>query len=91
MAATPKKPSKKDAVAPTAPARPRRSESPAATDRGTATTPEQRRQLIAVAAYYAAERRGFLDGDATADWLAAEAEIDRLLATGALNHAEPLN
>jgi hypothetical protein len=33
-----------------------------------------------VAAYFIAERRGFQGGDETSDWLAAEAEIDRLLA-----------
>lgn len=39
-----------------------------------------RRQMIAEAAYYRAERRGF-DGDGDLDdWLAAESEIDRLLS-----------
>lgn len=90
MAATPKKPGKKNTVAPAAPAKSRQPKASVVAD-ATTPTAEQRRQLIAVAAYYVAERRGFLDGDATADWLAAEAEIDRLLATGALNHAEPLN
>lgn len=41
---------------------------------------EQRRQYIEVAAYYIAERGGF-NGDCDLEnWLAAEAEIDRLLA-----------
>ena len=31
---------------------------------------------VAVAAYYIAERRGFLPEDALADWLAAERQID---------------
>ena len=84
MATTPKKPSKPTAATSAAPARTRRAKSsPAATS--SAPTPEQRRQFIAVAAYYAAERRGFLTGDAMADWLTAEAEIDRQLAAGALN------
>ncbi|HUY03773.1 MAG TPA: DUF2934 domain-containing protein [Rhodocyclaceae bacterium] len=39
----------------------------------------QREQMIAVAAYFRAERRGFLGGDPNADWLEAEAEIDRAL------------
>ncbi|HUW36865.1 MAG TPA: DUF2934 domain-containing protein [Rhodocyclaceae bacterium] len=39
----------------------------------------QRDQMIAVAAYFRAERRGFLGGDPNADWLEAEAEIDRVL------------
>ena len=40
---------------------------------------EQREQMIAVAAYYRAERRGFQGGDPRQDWLEAEAEIDRIL------------
>jgi hypothetical protein len=37
---------------------------------------EQRRQMIATAAYLRAERRGFASGDAVTDWLEAEAEVD---------------
>jgi hypothetical protein len=40
----------------------------------------ERHRLIGVAAYYRAERRGFAPGGAEADWLEAEADIDRLLA-----------
>jgi hypothetical protein len=40
-----------------------------------------RQEMVAVAAYYCALRRGFHDGDPLDDWLQAEAEIDRLLAT----------
>jgi len=40
---------------------------------------EERRQMIAAAAYYRAERRGFTGGSAEQDWLLAEAEIDRAL------------
>jgi hypothetical protein len=36
--------------------------------------------MIAVAAYFRAERRGFAPGAAEQDWLAAEQDIDRLLA-----------
>ncbi len=36
----------------------------------------QRRQMIAEAAYFRAERRGFDDGDPIEDWTAAEAEVD---------------
>jgi hypothetical protein len=46
---------------------------------------DQRRHYVEVAAYYIAERRGFAEGDPLADWAAAEAEIDRLLAAGRLN------
>jgi DUF2934 family protein len=41
---------------------------------------EERRQMIEVSAYYRAERRGFTGGSAVDDWLAAEIEVDRLLA-----------
>ncbi len=37
---------------------------------------EERRQMIAEAAYYRAERRGFVGGDPIEDWLTAEAEIE---------------
>ena len=36
---------------------------------------EQRQSMIAEAAYYRAERRGFQGGDPVVDWLAAEREI----------------
>jgi hypothetical protein len=41
-------------------------------------TSEQRRQMIAEAAYFRAERRGF-GGDAVRDWCEAEAEVDARL------------
>jgi hypothetical protein len=41
--------------------------------------PQQRTALIAEAAYFRAEKRGFAPGDETADWLAAEAEVDASL------------
>lgn len=44
-------------------------------------TPEQRRHHIETAAYYIAEQRGFSDGGALEDWLKAEQEIDRWLAS----------
>lgn len=42
-------------------------------------SPEQRYLMIAEAAYFHAESRGFQEGDPVADWLAAEKEIDILL------------
>lgn len=39
----------------------------------------QRRQMIAEAAYFRAERRGFSGGDAVRDWCEAEAEVDARL------------
>jgi len=35
-----------------------------------------RQQMIATAAYYRAEKRGFDNGDEMQDWLEAEAELD---------------
>jgi len=37
---------------------------------------EDRQQMIAMAAYYRADRRGFEGGYEEQDWLEAEAEID---------------
>jgi hypothetical protein len=54
-------------------------ESPAF-DEGAA--PLSRDEMIAVAAYYRAERRGFAPGAELEDWLAAEAEIDGAAAAG---------
>jgi hypothetical protein len=41
--------------------------------------------MIAEAAYYKAEQRGFAGGDPLQDWLDAEAEIDRIL-----DHKKPI-
>jgi hypothetical protein len=43
-------------------------------------TAAERHEMIATAAYYLAERRGFAPGQAEVDWLAAELQIDALLA-----------
>jgi len=40
---------------------------------------EQRQTMIAEAAYYMAEQRGFQDGNAVQDWLQAEMQIARRL------------
>jgi hypothetical protein len=40
---------------------------------------EERRQMIAEAAYFRAERRGFNGGDSVRDWCEAEAEVDARL------------
>jgi len=37
---------------------------------------EDRQQMIATAAYYQAEKRGFNGGDEIQDWLEAESELD---------------
>ena len=50
--------------------------------------PGQRAALIAKAAYYRAEKRGFAPGHETEDWLAAEAEVDAKLLRGAVGLAD---
>jgi hypothetical protein len=47
---------------------------------GVAVSPEERRRLIAEAAYYRAQQRGFCGGDPIQDWLEAEAEVTLKLA-----------
>jgi hypothetical protein len=41
---------------------------------------DERHALIAQAAYFRAERRGFAPGHTLEDWLAAEVEVDQRLA-----------
>ena len=53
--------------------------SPAQVGKSAAITAEQRQHMIAEAAYYLAEHRGFNSGDPSQDWLEAEAEIERRL------------
>ena len=47
-----------------------------------AAGPEEREQMIAEAAYYRAERRGFAPGYEMEDWMQAEIEIDSLIQSG---------
>ena len=42
-------------------------------------TPEERYRMIAVIAYYRAEKRGFIGGDPAQDWVDAEAEVQQLI------------
>ena len=44
----------------------------------------QRDGMIAEAAYFRAENRGFAEGDPVQDWLEAEREIDGMLNEGAM-------
>ena len=39
----------------------------------------QREQLIAEAAYFRAEQRGFAPGNEMSDWLDAESDVERML------------
>jgi hypothetical protein len=76
------------AAAPAAPApkssksRARAAKAPAviATMSLAAVSADERRGMIALAAYVRAERRGFAAGSEAQDWLAAEKEIDALLS-----------
>ena len=43
--------------------------------------PENRRQMIAITAYFRAEKRGFSPNNELADWLEAEREIERHLGS----------
>ena len=47
---------------------------------GKRPTPEERRAMIATAAYFRAERRGFQGGNPAEDWMIATKEIDEMLA-----------
>jgi hypothetical protein len=44
---------------------------------------EERRLMVAEAAYYLAELRGFQDGECMTDWLQAEIDVERMLETSA--------
>jgi Protein of unknown function (DUF2934) len=48
--------------------------------RPTGPTQEQRRRMIADAAYHRAQQRGFAPGKELQDWLAAEADVDFMLS-----------
>ena len=48
---------------------------------------QQRQGMIAEVAYYKAEQRGFSGGSPVDDWLAAEAEVDALLANNPAQQA----
>lgn len=59
---------------------------PARRKRGPAPVPDAdtRQRMIAIAAYYKAEKRGFASHDPEAprrDWMEAEAEIERFMKT----------
>ena len=46
-------------------------------------TSEQRHELIAEAAYFRAQARGFEGGDPETDWLEAEREVDQAIGEAA--------
>ena len=49
------------------------------TRRAQTLSPEDRRRMVAEAAYFRALNRGFNGGDPVEDWLTAEREIERAL------------
>lgn len=57
----------------------RKKEGEVETPRAEAVTMEERHRMIAEAAYYIAERRGFQGGDPEQDWREAEAQISGML------------
>lgn len=61
------------AAAPAKPAAPAKTAKPA-------VDPQVRLRMIAEAAYYIAEKRGFIHGHHDSDWAQAEKQIDSLLA-----------
>lgn len=65
-----------------APRKPRATTAQAAPPAPRFVGPEQRAALIAEAAYFRAEKRGFSPGHEAEDWLAAEAEVDARLLQG---------
>ena len=71
-------------AAPKGTIKPKTSKAPAAqktaVGKGTThITPELRYRMICDAAYFHAERRGFVGGNPCDDWTLAEAEVDELL------------
>lgn len=54
-------------------------------------TAQQRHEMIAIAAYYLAEQRGFAPGGADKDWLEAEATIDAMIADRLLSRTTALD
>lgn len=72
---------KSDVPAPKSAAKP--SEAPAkptAAKPAAKPSPTERTKMIAEAAYYLAQKRGFGGGNELADWAAAEKQVDALIA-----------
>lgn len=63
-------------------------ESKATRDAESAVLHEERNALIAQAAYFRAERRGFEAGHELEDWLAAEQDIERALPVQGASNIE---
>jgi hypothetical protein len=50
---------------------------------------DERRRMVAEAAYYRAERRGFAAGGEVEDWLTAEREVNQRLAVHSATQRAP--
>lgn len=70
------------AAAPSAPSQTMGPTTPSSAPTTNFVEPGQRQAMIAEAAYFLAERRGFCPGSELDDWFAAESEIDRALGSG---------
>lgn len=78
--ATPgKAPAVRRAAAPKAPAAPKASSAPKVP--AASSAPVDRDEMVRVAAYFRALRRGFAPGYEVADWLEAQAEVDQIIGT----------
>ncbi len=76
------RPKSPETAAPAKRAPRKRAAASAETDHPKFVDPTQRAALIARAAYFRAQNRGFVPGHELADWLAAEAEVDAELLRG---------
>ena len=61
------------------------------TNLGSALKPEERHRMVAEAAYYKAQKRGFRGGNPEADWVEAEAEVESSLAKRGTRSRNPEN
>jgi hypothetical protein len=64
------------------PAAAQRTPAPAASAPKAKVDAKERQRLIAEAAYYRAQKRGFAPGHEVQDWVAAEKDVDARLAKG---------
>lgn len=78
-AAPGKAPAVRRAVEPRAPATTKASAAPKVP--AASAAPLDRDEMVRVAAYFRALRRGFAPGYEVADWLEAQAEVDEIMAT----------
>jgi hypothetical protein len=80
-AATGKAPAVRRAAVPKAPATPKAASAPKVP--AASAAPVDRDEMVRVAAYFRALRRGFAPGYEVADWLEAQAEVDEIIGTAA--------